>query len=385
MIFQRSSPLRNRSPKTMSLFRESSPTSTPPSLLDLCCNTIAFDLHIFSSLVGIPDFLADNILSIYHSRLKTYTTAIDDDSLPRILSIETDLRDRRTGSNLGLIHLSLRWSRITHHSAPTISDHCPNLISLDLSYSDVGDDAVSEVVRNCPHLTSLAVTGCSAVSDRALSTIALHASRLESLSLGLCAKITDRGVQTIARKLKRLRELSLAACSAVTNVGVSIVCEQLGAVLESLDLSGLKNLTDFDTEDVARHCLALRHLNVRSCWRATDASARHLAKLCRRKRKRNCPLFESIDLGGCRRMTDKGMVSLLRAAGADLRVLDLRGLARITDETLVAAGASCSGLRSLVLLGCEGVSEEGVEALRVALGPGLKYVMSRGSRAEQKS
>jgi hypothetical protein len=63
------------------------------------------------------------------------------------------------------------------------------LESLDVSWTEVGDEGVSASIGRCTSLTSLNLTGLAQLSDRAISSL-LGLTRLERLSLA-CTPITD--------------------------------------------------------------------------------------------------------------------------------------------------------------------------------------------------
>lgn len=65
----------------------------------------------------------------------------------------------------------------------------PALQTLDVSWTDVGDDGVSASLSRCASLTSLNLTGLTNLSDRGVSSL-LGLARLERLSLA-CTPITD--------------------------------------------------------------------------------------------------------------------------------------------------------------------------------------------------
>ena len=63
------------------------------------------------------------------------------------------------------------------------------LTSLDVSWTEVGDDGIASSIARCTGLTSLNLTGLAKLTDRAVSSL-LGLSQLERLSLA-CTRITD--------------------------------------------------------------------------------------------------------------------------------------------------------------------------------------------------
>lgn len=56
--------------------------------------------------------------------------------------------------------------------------------------------------------------------------------------------------------------------------------------------------SDFDMEDVAKHCDSLTTLILRSCRLINDAAARHVTRLARRKASGGLPPITVLDIGG---------------------------------------------------------------------------------------
>jgi Leucine Rich repeat len=72
--------------------------------------------------------------------------------------------------------------------------------------------------------------------------------------------------------------------------------------------------------------------------------------------------LQSIDLSGCRRITDVGL-SALGSRCVELQTIDLSGCVDVTDIGLSALGHGCSQLQTINLFGCEGITDVGLSAL----------------------
>lgn len=108
----------------------------------------------------------------------------------------------------------------------------------------VGDEALEELVRKCPRLASLSVSGsCSLLTDRTLAAIARFKPNLTELDLLCLNSFTERG----------LREM-LAACGALVNL--SIRSGEFSIIGEIAKLSRLRGFSLFlqsgEAEDVAK-------------------------------------------------------------------------------------------------------------------------------------
>jgi hypothetical protein len=204
-----------------------------------------------------------------------------------------------------------------------------------------------ELVSLFPRLQVLELTRCANVRNRDLFVLAASGLPLRCLTVGEDAFkpwVTNKGLVSIGR-MTTLRSLALHDCNSVTNNGLA---ELAGLInLNSLSLRGCKKVTNSGLEILqvrARAALGKQQpaapQNAR--WRA-DASG------CseRPERQRQPPpaphpapphpapplhqahtALTSLNLHGCKRISDRGIAMLTRLP---LRALSL-GLTRVRDE-----------------------------------------------------
>ena len=299
---------------------------------------------------------------------------------------------------LGLTTLNLPWSAaLSSRGCSTIARTCPILRELDLSYCSLVDDgAVQAIARDCTALELLNLTFCTKITDKGAKALSTGSKRLRMLSLEECDRVTDAGVQKIARSLD-LVDLNVGGCK-ITNVGVGIIASH-GKALRRLVLGGCTSVTDFDLEDISKGCDKLEDLGLRACRYVSDKGLRWIARLAKRQARKRSDgggggglsssaaaaaaaavttttsssssssssslqrprsavftqqgLLQRLDVGGCTRVSDKGAISVLRAAPY-LTDLDLRGT-NVSRETLAEACAHDS------LIGLEVVSCKRIE------------------------
>lgn len=70
-----------------------------------------------------------------------------------------------------------------------------------------------------------------------------------------------------------------------------------------------------------------------------------------------CPNIVSLDISGCRRVTDESVVYISRALSRSLKHLMLVGCDNITDVSISSLADHASHLETLSLAGCSGVTE----------------------------
>jgi hypothetical protein len=89
-------------------------------------------------------------------------------------------------------------------------------------------------------------------------------------------------------------------------------------------------------------------------------------RLGERKATGGWPPLTLLDIGGCKRITDQGVLTVL-GASPGLVTLDVRGLTLITDACLLPlrAKTACLGLQGLILYYCSGITRYCLDSLRV--------------------
>jgi len=155
-----------------------------------------------------------------------------------------------------LQEVGLAGSRVTSYAVSQLISLCPELTTLDLSCTDVADDAILPLATGCcPKLSTISLRVCPKITDVSLRAIAEGCKRVTRFSIvggaitddGLCAiveacsdlavlnlictSISDNGLLHIATYAKQLKELCLDDCEHVSDGGVKAV------------LGGCKNLT----------------------------------------------------------------------------------------------------------------------------------------------
>lgn len=90
-----------------------------------------------------------------------------------------------------------------------ISQGCPLLQMINLSYcTEITDNALKSLSK-CSNLNTLELRGCSQVSNYGLVSIALGCKEIVKLDIKKCYDITDVGVVPLAHLCGRLRQVWL--------------------------------------------------------------------------------------------------------------------------------------------------------------------------------
>ncbi|KAI8086990.1 uncharacterized protein B0P05DRAFT_533217 [Gilbertella persicaria] len=139
--------------------------------------------------------------------------------------------------------------------------------------------------------------------------------------------------------------------------GFPIHLSHYGHAVKSLDLSLIAtHVTDCTIRHIVRSCPHLTSLNLSNCRLITNESLRYLSQNhqlqalvlqnCRQITDTGlnylkCHPFTTLHLGGCHRMTDDGIISLVTASGTTLRRLCLSDCSHVTGKSLRAVSRAC--------------------------------------------
>lgn len=103
--------------------------------------------------------------------------------------------------NTNRSYLSLKNSKVSSKYILAVLKLCPQLTHLDISGClPVDDDVVCEVLDLCPSLQNLCVRNCRKLTDEALESITKKAKHITILSIGGNINMTDSGLQRFLRQ-----------------------------------------------------------------------------------------------------------------------------------------------------------------------------------------
>ena len=252
--------------KNLNIWKSCNPLVTAmKSLCDLCIETLSRNLDMYDCLENLPEFIRTKILSTMKNFFFKRLGKLNNDSVVGYLTI--------LQTQGPVTALNLPWcNRITddgiHNITQELTSLCNNLTTINLSYcSNVSDGSIQNVCKVCPNIKSIDLT-FTAVGDRGIGALVQYSTQsLERLTLEQCSNVTDAGIQILARGFKRgrLTHLNLGGLKKVSNVGIQILASHLKS-LRSLSLSGCDCLIDYDIEDICKTLVLLEEFNLRCCW-----------------------------------------------------------------------------------------------------------------------
>lgn len=196
-------------------------------------------------------------------------------------------------------------------------------------------EKLAELVRLCPNLKSLNLTGCSNISDL---SILMTASNLRKLNVSLCDKIQDLG----PLMLLDLEELEIGGCYRIVNLEPLTMC----ANLKKLNLSGCVKINDVS---MLSACTSLRELDLSV---VTDSHGLNFLS--------SLGVLEELSLTYC---PDLNSLASL-AECKKLQKLNMSNSKHITD---ISPLIECTALQELKIFGCKGVNDHSIKAFLQAL------------------
>ncbi|XXG72285.1 hypothetical protein AAC387_Pa07g1419 [Persea americana] len=238
--------------------------------------------------------------------------------------------------------LSLVVDRITDHLLISITRNLHFLVNLDLQdkprrkpswHHDLTDSGLQSL-GSCSHLVHLSLLRSreyypatfTRVNDMGIFLFAEECKRLESVRLGGFSRVTDAGFASILHSCKSLKKF-----------------EVISAVF----------LSDLAFHDLVNASCSLVDVRLASCGLLTSETAADLSL---------CKSLEVVDLWGCKSIADHGLMSISRLCR--LTTLNLGG-ADVTDSGLSALGCGNAPIVFLCLRGCKRVTDRGVASLLI--------------------
>ncbi|KAK3776751.1 hypothetical protein RRG08_040317 [Elysia crispata] len=171
--------------------------------------------------------------------------------------------------------------------------------------------------------------GLNMITDSGLKAVATYCKNLECLHISLLREVTGFTLKPIFLEPKRASKIRvLSINSKMMDVIMLDLMISSCPNLETLDLSGLSEVTDAMVMSLADHAPKLSQVNLKSCKLVTDAAVCYLCSKC------------------------------------PLKSLCLSGLHTLTDKSVFCLASSCPQMEEIYLNGCACISPVAVQYLR---------------------
>ncbi|KAL0096940.1 hypothetical protein J3Q64DRAFT_1040615 [Phycomyces blakesleeanus] len=233
------------------------------------------------------------------------------------------------------------------------------------------------------------------VKDNHLSCLSV-CDRLERITLTGCHKLTDAGLCGFLSKSSSayLVSMDLSEITNITDTTILKIAECCPR-LQGLNLSMFKDgqeqfhgVTDESIIKLAEGCRGLRRVILNNCSLLTDASITLLAKNCRSLLEidlincaitedslqaifKHCRELREFRLNQCVNLGDSGFLDSDLAPSVfrecpyydQLRIIDLTGVSKITDDSVIRIVEAAPKIRNFVLNKCHNITDKAVFAI----------------------
>ena len=219
-------------------------------------------------------------------------------------------------------------------------------------------------------------------------------SCLEKLELELCRRLTNTGLRQILKLCgKTLISLNLSWCHQITDEGLLQIFKVCGKTLRYLNLA-YTNVTEESLVEFNGTLVCLENLYMKDCDRLTNRGLLQILRLCD-KTLRSLNLantditgeslvgysgtlacLENLNLRGCP-ISDEGLLQIFKVCGKTLRYLNLTGT-NITGESLVGYSGTLACLENIDLSYCQ-ITDEGLLQIFNVCGKTLRSLNLAGA------
>ncbi|EGC35301.1 hypothetical protein DICPUDRAFT_78988 [Dictyostelium purpureum] len=337
------------------------PTYTP----EYTCNTES-SFGIGASLTEVP--LTDKVLNLFIK--KRMAPQFDDKllesliicknlehlNLSNCLNFSSNLFSKYVCKFSHLKSLNLNnCQQITNDNLSKIASNCKNLEEIHLNNCiRIDDDGICELVGKCKKLKIISLSGLTLLTDRSVNTICNKLTDLESLCLNHIQWVSEKSLLQL-RKFPKLRSLFFYN-TLITDVSLCDIAVHCGPSLLVLNVSKCRNLSNNSIATVAINCRNLKRLFIQDNPALTAQSISLVG--------RNCLELNVLRIDGCLNIMDDSIFSLEPLS--KLKILNLSGLPKINEMSLIKILPSLSDLEELYLYDNPRFSDLTVKQLSVS-------------------
>ena len=211
------------------------------------------------------------------------------------------------------------------------------------------------------------------ITDRSLQTL-LTADSLTKVSLSDAHLITGETLKLHSNSAQHIQHLALIDC-ALTDKGLLKILNTCGIQLTSLDVSW-STITGEHFHVLQDKFTNMEKLNLASCKRLTWQGQVKVLRMCGTKLQDldisetnitgqgleelqgKLADMKTLNLGHCSRLTDQGLLKVLRMCGSKLQDLNIYGT-RISGHGLEELQGKFVDLKTLNLESCRSITDQG--------------------------
>uniref|UniRef100_A0A8D0H665 F-box and leucine rich repeat protein 13 n=1 Tax=Sphenodon punctatus TaxID=8508 RepID=A0A8D0H665_SPHPU len=254
-----------------------------------------------------------------------------------------------------LLYLNLSYTDITNGTLRLLSRSFSNLQYLSLAHCRKFTDKGLQYLgsgKGCHKLIYLDLSGCIQISVEGFRYIAKSCSGIKHLIINDMPTLTDRCIQALVEKCQQIVSIVFLEAPHISDTAFKALAE---CKLVEIKIEGNNRITDLSFKLMSKFSPYIKHIYMVDCQKITDAGLKILSSM------RNILV---LNLADCISISDAGLKPILEGFSVSkIRELSLANCTRVTDATLMKIAQRCHGLTYLNLRYCDSLTDGGVEAL----------------------
>ena len=272
-----------------------------------------------------------------------------------------------------------------------------NGIRFHLEDEETGDE-LTGLGLQFPHLEILNISFCSNLSEIGLGNLLQMSGRkLKDLKLLYNESVTGNSLGELALQFPELEILNIFNCLQLTNKGLGNLMQMSGKKLKDLKLYYNERVTGEGLGKWEQKFPQLERLQLENCGKLTDTGLVNLLKMSGSKLKHlelyyNVKItgdslgglqflhLETLNISNCWNLTDTGLVNLLQMTGKKLKDFELSSdryntyFDKVTGDSLGGPGLKFPQLETLNISECRKLTDTGLVNLLQMSGNKLKHL-----------
>jgi hypothetical protein len=145
-----------------------------------------------------------------------------------------------------------------------IAARCPDLETLDLSFSDINDALVIAAVSGMHKLKTVNLSGCSGITNASLMALSSHCPHIVKATFSSCNQITDEGLVSFSQGCSLIEDLNLSRVNRITDIGIKAIANGC-KFIKSLDVSFCDLIIDESIKLFAQKSSLLQKIYMKNC------------------------------------------------------------------------------------------------------------------------
>ncbi|EIW73414.1 hypothetical protein TREMEDRAFT_26015 [Tremella mesenterica DSM 1558] len=246
-------------------------------------------------------------------------------------------------------------------------EKCERVERLYLMRADhISSWSLRRMIRGMRMLVSVDFTDTCQVNDQVLHDLGKYCPVLQGINLTGCRTMTDLGLGSFARRARNLKRFRVPSCLRITDDSLVPVINFNPHLLE-VDLSDVEQLGNVSVYALFINCPYLRDVRLKGNALITDVAFPNLPELLS-----NLDYLRAVDLSGCIHLGDDAVKNLV-ASAPRIRNLTLSKCTNLTDAAVESICNLGRNLHHLQLGHCNQITDEAMGKLARACSR-LRYI-----------